>query len=90
MSDTTTTPFSNKASILAELWMNHRGEEQFRDFIEYNDLGLPLAYFTRDQLCKTTEQGTRYIMETWELFLASLGADDTGFTDLNSLLASVE
>jgi len=84
------TDFSNVCDILGELYLNYKDDSEFSEFIGYNDLGLPLAYFTRDQLCKTTEEGTRYIMETWELFLASLGADDTGFTDLNSLLASVE
>jgi hypothetical protein len=34
--------FDNKISILAELWMNYRDDEELQDFIEYNDLGLPL------------------------------------------------
>ena len=32
--------FSNKVSILAELWMNYRDDEQLKDFVEYNDLGF--------------------------------------------------
>jgi hypothetical protein len=84
------TDFSNVCDILGELYANYKDDSEFSEFIGYNDLGLPLAYFAKGDLCKTTAEGTKYIMETWELFLASLGADDTGFTDLNSLLASVE
>jgi hypothetical protein len=84
------TDFSNICDILGNLYANYKTDEQFQEFVEYNDLGLPLAYFVKDELCKPTEEGTRYIMETWELFLASVGADDTGFTDLNSLLATIE
>ncbi len=42
--------FDNKVSILAELWMNYRDDEQLKDFIEYNDLGLPMAYFLMNEL----------------------------------------
>ncbi len=38
------TTFENKALILADLWMNFRNDEEFQDFVDYNDLGLPLAY----------------------------------------------
>jgi hypothetical protein len=84
------TDFSNICDILGELYSNHKDDEQFQEFIQYNDLGLPLAYFAKDELSTPTEQGVRYIMETWKEFLDSFGADDTGFTDLNSLLAEVE
>ena len=36
---------ADKAGVLAELWINYRDDEDFTDFIEYNDIGLPLAYF---------------------------------------------
>ena len=40
-----TTDFSKRCEILSDLWMNYRTDEQLTDFIEYNDMGLPLAYF---------------------------------------------
>lgn len=86
MSDTTTTPFSNQASILAELWMNHRGDEEFRDFIEYNDLGLPLAYAIAENIVKSTDMAQRFIEETFDVLLAGLDVEDTGFDSLSDLL----
>ena len=88
MSDTTTTPFSNKASILAELWMNHRADEQFRDFVEYNDLGLPLAYAVAENVISVSDKAKLFIEETFDVFLAGLEIEDEGFDSLDDLLAA--
>jgi hypothetical protein len=87
MSDNTTTPFSNKAGILAELWMNHRGEEQFRDFIEYNDLGLPLAYAVAENVVAVSDKAKLFIEETFDVLLAGLEIEDEGFDTLADVLA---
>ena len=83
------TDFSNVCDILGELYSAYRDEPDFQEFIEFNDLGLPLAYFTRDSLCEPSDDGVRYIMETWQLFLKSLDVEDTGFETLTGLLDSV-
>jgi hypothetical protein len=81
------TDFSNKVKILAELWIDFRGDEQFEDFCDYNDLGLPLAYLTDNGLATATELGNKYIDETFGLFLTVLGIkEDTGFESLEELL----
>ena len=82
------TDFSNICTILAELWMDYRDDEEFLDFIEYNDLGLPLAYAVQGSLIKTLNPaGEALIAETWDLFLAGLGIEeDTGFETLGDVL----
>jgi hypothetical protein len=60
--------FENKITILAELWMNYRDDEQLKDFIEYNDLGLPMAYFLMNELVLPTEQSEVYINETYDFW----------------------
>ena len=80
------TIFSNRCSILGDLWINYRYETLFEDFVEYNDLGLPLAYMLHEGLAESTEMGTRYINETWDLFMASLEIEDTGFETLDQVL----
>jgi hypothetical protein len=82
--------FDNKISILAELWMNYRDDEQLKDFIEYNDLGLPMAYFLMNELVLPTQQSEVYINETYNLLLASLGADDVEYESLDELLGAIE
>jgi len=80
------TDFSNVCDILGTLYANYKEEDDFRDFIEFNDLGLPLAYLTKENLAVPSDDGAKYIMETWELFLLSLDLEDIGFTDLDSVL----
>jgi hypothetical protein len=82
--------FSNICIILGTLYENYRDDINFRDFIEFNDLGLPLAYFTKEGLAQTSEDGNKYILETWELFVSSLGLKDTGFTTLEEMFELAE
>ena len=80
------TDFSSVCDILGELYANYKEDNEFADFIDFNDLGLPLAYLTRENLAVPSDDGARYIMETWEIFLQGLKLKDTGFTDLDSVL----
>lgn len=87
MSEQATTLYSNKCAILAELWMGYRNEEEFVDFIEYNDIGLPLAYLIAEDVVKSTTMAEQFIEETWSLLLSALGIEeDTGFEDLEEVL----
>jgi hypothetical protein len=85
MSEATPTPFSNRVSILADLWLNYRYDEEFQDFAEYNDLGLPLAFAIDNKVVDETPKAVAFINETWDLFMASLEIDDTGFDNLNDI-----
>lgn len=81
-----TTTFSNKTLILADLWLNYRDDEEFRDFTAYNDLGLPLAYAIANNIVKETPTAEKFVDETFDLLLAGLGIEDTGFELLDDLL----
>jgi hypothetical protein len=68
--------------------MNYRKDEEFKDFIAYNDMGLPMAYFVDNQLVEPKPIAVNFINETFELLLSALEVEDTGFEDLNDLLDS--
>lgn len=85
MSEETTT-FGNKCEILADLWLNYRDDEGFSDFVEYNDLGLPLAYAIANGIVEANPLAENFVDETFRLLLASLGTEDTGFDSLEDLL----
>lgn len=85
------TPLATKATILADLWMNYRDDEEFLDFIEYNDIGLPLSYMMTANIVKPTNVSNNFIIETFDLFLAALEiSEDTGFETLDDLLGFEE
>jgi len=82
------TTFLNKVEILADLFVNYGSDPEFVDFIEYNDLGLPLAHLASEGMASITTEGEGYIEETWLLFIESLGIEDTGFETLDDIFAA--
>ena len=88
MTENTNTPFTTRAGILADLWLEYRNDEAFADFIQYNDLGLPLAYCIETQIIESTPKAEQFINEAFDLFLAGLGVEDTGFDSLDQLLGT--
>lgn len=85
------TTIENKAEILADLWLSYRDDVEFSDFIEYNDLGLPLAYAFANGIVTKTDKLDTFITETFDLLLASLEVEeDTGFESLDELLGLAE
>jgi hypothetical protein len=76
----------NKITILAELWMNYREDEELQDFVEYNDLGLPMAYLLMNEIVLPSEQSALYINETYDLLVAALGIPDKEWESLDEML----
>jgi hypothetical protein len=79
-----------QAEILAELWVDYRDDEGFQSYIEYNDLGLPLAYAVANDIVECTDKVERYIDEAFIVLLASLKIQDSGFENLHDVLSSAE
>ena len=82
------TSFETKVSILADLWLNYRWDEDFQDYIQFNDIGLPLAYSVSEGLSTPTEKGIAFVVETWRLLLEALNVVDSGFENLDDLLSA--
>jgi len=82
-----TTDFSDVCNILGEFYVTYKDDETFSDFIEFNDLGLPLAYLASEGLCQISDDGNKYITETWSKFLSALEIlNDEGFDTLDELM----
>jgi hypothetical protein len=85
------TTFTTRTMILADLWMNYRGDGEFDDFIEYNDLGLPLAYAISNNIVEKSPMSETLINETFDLLLKAMDEpDDMGFDSLDDLLGYQE
>lgn len=82
------TKFKTRCTILSDLWLNYRDDEQFEEFIKYNDLGLPLAYAISEEIVVATDTAKSNINETFELLLAGINAKDTGFENVQDVLAA--
>jgi hypothetical protein len=85
------TPIDTQTEILAELWMDYRDELYFREFFEYADLGLPLAYLITNNIVTRNSETDRFIGDTWELLMGVCGhPQDTGFEDLSEVLSGID
>jgi len=87
----TTTTFENKCAILAEMWLDFRYDEQFVDFIAYNDLGLPLAYAIDNEIVISTDKAISFVEETFDNLVSSMGiAEDIGFESIGDMFGQAE
>jgi hypothetical protein len=74
-SEQISTPYGKKCEILSTFWLNYRDQEGFEDFIEYNDLALPLAFAITENIVESTPVAEVYVLEGWELLCGALGLD---------------
>ena len=86
MAKSSKTSFAKQCEILGELWLEHSDDEDFKEFFEYNNLGVPLAYAIDQKLVISTPKAERFIGESFRILLAGLEVEDTGFDSLSDLL----
>jgi hypothetical protein len=79
------TDFDSRALILGQLWVNYKNDDEWTDFFEYNDLGLPLAFSFAEGIINHTPTLEQYINETWDLFIEGLDLEDKGFARLEDI-----
>jgi len=79
------TTFENKCSILSEFWLGYRTDPEFEKFSSYNDIGLPLAFLVSEALVKAEPLAKGMVEETFDLLLAALEREDSGFESLDDV-----
>ena len=85
------TTFENKCSILGDLYTSYRDEEDFAEFVEYNDLGLPLAYAYSVELIELTDTAKSMVEETFLLLMGLLGLEeDEGWESFEDMTAAYD
>jgi hypothetical protein len=86
------TEFRNKCLILADLWLEYRDDEDWDDYIKFNDLGLPLAYMIANGIVEEKDSiiGHNFVNEAFNLLLVGLGLQDEGFELLDDVLQTAE
>ena len=78
-------PFADKCGILGRFWIEFREDEELKNFTEYNDVGLPVAYFIAEGLVKETPLSEQYINETFDLLLAAIEVTEEEIDGIDNL-----
>lgn len=88
------TPFSDKCGVLSTLWFFYRDEEtdaNWKNFFEYADIGLPLAYMIDEGLATITDEGEKMVTDTWEVLCKMMNIDPTAqYNTLKDMFDSME
>jgi hypothetical protein len=78
--------FADKTGILGQLWIDFREDEKFSAFMEYNDIGVPMAYYVAEGLVnELTPLGEQYIDETMEMLFELLNVTDEEISALDDI-----
>lgn len=84
------TNINEQCNILSSFYLNYKDDKALDEFMEFNDIGLPLAFLASEGLCDLNDSSLTYIQETFDMLLATLGLDDIGYSSLEHLLSTAE
>ena len=82
-----TTDYASKVDILNDLWINYSEEEEFQDFIEMNDLGLPLAHCISNGIVESTPLAEQLVNQSFNSLIELFETEDTGFKSFQEILS---
>jgi hypothetical protein len=75
-----------KAEILVQFTQDKVNDDDYQEFFDYNDLGIPLSIAIDQEMVILTNKGEELINETWlelcELFNADPNSDYESIDDL--------
>lgn len=87
------TPFDTRVEILSEFWYAYQHEDDEKEFFEFHDLGLPLAYMLDynfiDKESVENSPAAELIHETFDLLLKHWDKpEDIGFENLDEIVGA--
>jgi len=85
--------FADRCGILGQFWYDFKDDPTVKPFMEYNDVGLPLAWFIATGVVTPLPMAEEYINETFAMFLSAMEVEEEDVVDvdnLDDLLAIVE
>jgi hypothetical protein len=84
-------PFNKKLQILSDLYLNYREDDEFKEFAESNDIGLPLAHLVTSGLAELRPEGFVYVSETYDLLVDAMGLpEDEEYESLEEMIDLLE
>jgi hypothetical protein len=84
-------PFDKRLTILSDVYLHYREDDEFKEFADYNDLGLPLAHVCATGLAQIKPEGVIYIEETYDLLIDAMGLDpDVVYDSIEDMIELLE
>ena len=67
--------FDNKAKVVAECWMITRKSDDWKQLIEFGDIGFPLAWAHTNEAATLGDRGKEFVIQVYDLIVATLMID---------------
>jgi hypothetical protein len=77
--------FTDKAGLLAEVWVDFREDEQFKPFMEYNDIGVSMAYHIANGLVNPTPKGKAFVEESFDMLFKLINITEQEIDELDEV-----
>ena len=78
--------FADKTGILGQLWIDFRDDENFSAFMDYNDIGVPMAYYVAEGLVTgLTNLGEQYVEESIDMMFKLLEITEAEVDELDEI-----
>jgi hypothetical protein len=78
--------FADKTGVLAQLWIDFREDDNFSAFMDYNDIGVPMAYYVSEGLVNgLTTLGEQYVEESLEMMFKLLDITEAEIDELDEI-----
>jgi hypothetical protein len=77
--------FIDRCGILGQFWFEYRDDEDVKPFIDYNDVGLPLAWFISTGVVTALPVAEDYVNETFAMFLDAMEVTEDEVADVDNL-----
>ena len=77
--------FADKTGILGQLWIDFRDDDNFKAFMDYNDIGVPMAYFIAEGLVNPTPLGEQYVEESIDMMFKLLDINEEDVDGLHEI-----
>lgn len=77
--------FADKTGVLAQLWIDFREDDNFSAFMDYNDIGVPMAYYIAEGLVNPTPLGEQYVEESIDMMFKLLEITEAEVDELEDV-----
>jgi hypothetical protein len=78
--------FADKTGILGQLWIDFREDVNFSAFMDYNDIGVPMAYYVAEGLVTSlTPLGEQYVEESIDMMFKLLEITEAEVDELDEI-----
>jgi hypothetical protein len=67
-----------KALVLVEFINRYFNDDEYNDFFDYNDIGVPMSIMIANELVSLHEEGQKVFDETWKEMCELLDCDPNG------------